>query len=186
LDDFDGPDAQLGAGEEPDLNGGPAEHDDVPAGEAVAEDDVRPQLPKRPTANFYCRVAGLPLHPQTEITVKQACFAALRVKIDYNVHDAAFDCLMKFAAAILPPGHFLPGSWHLMKAVVGVESAEEYCHHLCPNPLCCYVFPDLDRSEWSAHHDECCKNCGCARFKTVAGRLAPRRRCEILSNWLPD
>lgn len=63
-----------------------------------------------------------------------------------------------------------------MKAVAGVQQADQYCHHLCANPLCGCVFPDLDKSDWEAHKDQCCLECGMRRFKHVSGRLAPRKR----------
>lgn len=66
-------------------------------------------LPKRPTARFYCEVADEKLYPGTDVTVNQAVYCALKIKVDYNIHDLAFDSLIKFTAAILPSGHFLPG-----------------------------------------------------------------------------
>ena len=70
-------------------------------------------------------------------------------------------------------------SWHLMKAVIEVQSADQYCHHLCPNPACGYVFRDVDRSEWPTAANDCCPDCGSSRFKHVAGRLVPRKRCAF-------
>lgn len=75
--------------------------------------------------------------------------------------------------------HLCYRSWHLMKAVVGVDAADTFCHHLCPNPSCGHVFPDLERAEWEGRADECCPQCGCARFKHVAGRLAPAKRHDL-------
>lgn len=80
--------------------GAHGEHDDP---------EVRPALPRRPTARFYQQVSRKPIHPLTSTTVYQACYCALKIKVDYNIHDLAFDCMVKFAAAILPPGHYLPG-----------------------------------------------------------------------------
>ena len=64
-----------------------------------------------------------------------------------------------------------------MKALVHVHSADEYCHHLCPNQSCGHVFPDVARSEWPSAADHCCPECGASRFKYVAGRLVPQKRC---------
>lgn len=64
-----------------------------------------------------------------------------------------------------------------MKAVAGVQQADQFCHHLCANPLCGHVFEDLDKGQWEAHRSDSCPECCMRRFKNVGGRLAPRRRC---------
>lgn len=100
----------------------PDEQEDLPPDDAVAAvaedaaDNAAPAgpgqrrlLPKRPAAKFYCEVADETLHAGTQTTVNQAVYCALKIKVDYNIHDLAFDSMIKFAAAILPPGHFLPG-----------------------------------------------------------------------------
>lgn len=89
-------------------------NEDVPADNGQNEGPAalagaRRVLPKRPTAKFYCEVANETLHPGTQITVNQAVYCALKIKVDYNIHDIAFDSMIKFASAVLPPGHFLPG-----------------------------------------------------------------------------
>ena len=78
----------------------PAPHDAPP---------VRPTLPKRPTGAWYASVGHLALHEHTEITVLQASYALLKIKIDYSIHDTAFDIMLKATSAFLPNGHFLPG-----------------------------------------------------------------------------
>lgn len=101
--------------EAPDVGGGGEGGAPAPGGpggegpQEPAAPGARPVLPKRPTARFYCSVANEPLHPGTTTTVNQAVYCALKIKVDYNVHDLAFDSMIKFASAILPPGHFLPG-----------------------------------------------------------------------------
>ena len=174
----------------------PAPHDAPP---------VRPTLPKRPTGAWYASIGHHTLHKHTTITVLQASYALLKIKIDYSIHDTAFDIMLKATSAFLPKGHFLPGyatdlhclcgfyilifskflrlcsSWHLMKALVNVHSADEYCHHLCPNPACGHVFPDVARREWARAADHCCPECGSSRFKYVAGRLVPQKRCVACS-----
>lgn len=65
-----------------------------------------------------------------------------------------------------------------MKAVAEVESADQFCHHLCPNPACGHVFPDVPRKDWPTAAEQCCPECASARFKHVAGRLVPQKRCD--------
>lgn len=71
-----------------------------------------------------------------------------------------------------------------MKAVAGFQQADRFCHHLCANPLCGHVFDDLEKAQWESHRDECCPECCMRRFKHVAGRLAPRRRCVAVALFL--
>jgi predicted nucleic acid-binding Zn-ribbon protein len=66
-----------------------------------------------------------------------------------------------------------------MKAVAEVHSADQYCHHLCSNPACGHVFPDVPRKDWSSVAEQCCPECATARFKYIAGRLVPQKRCAL-------
>ena len=77
-------------------------------GGADADPPARPQLPLRPTAQFYISVGNLALHPHTTITVLQACYSLLKIKVDYGIHDAGFDVMLKAVSAFLPQGHYLP------------------------------------------------------------------------------
>lgn len=42
------------------------------------------------------------------MTVLQASYTLLKIKVDYTIHDTAFDCMLKAMSALLPEGHFLP------------------------------------------------------------------------------
>ena len=46
-----------------------------------------------------------------------------------------------------------------MKAVAEVESADQFCHHLCPNPACGHVFPDVPRKDWPTVAEQCYPQC---------------------------
>lgn len=69
-----------------------------------------------------------------------------------------------------------------MKGTIGMHMAEDYCHHLCPNPGCSYKFKDVDRQAWGTVKDETCPECGSSRFKYQAGRLVPCKTCA--ASWL--
>lgn len=63
-----------------------------------------------------------------------------------------------------------------MKGVIGMHMAEDYCHHLCPNPACGHVFRDVARASWADVKDDTCPGCSSSRFKYQAGRLVPCKR----------
>ena len=79
------------------------------AGAEGAQPAIRPRLPKRPTARWYLDHGHWTLHCLTNVTVLQASYTLLKIKVDYTIHDTAFDTMLKAMSAMLPDGHFLPG-----------------------------------------------------------------------------
>jgi hypothetical protein len=76
--------------------------------------------------------------------------------------------------------HDLYRSYHELKSALGVMPAAHYEHHMCPEPHCCKVFPDLPRSEWDKpeHRDFVCPHCHVGRrFKQKTGHSEASKRC---------
>lgn len=52
--------------------------------------------------------------------------------------------------------------------------------HMCPEPRCCTIFPQRDRSEWRSHTDETCAYCLTGpRFLQRGGHPQPSQRCAL-------
>ena len=86
--------------------GGPADG----AGDAPAGAHGGPGIHrKRRGPDFYRERGNDPLHTGTAATVFQACYALLKLKIEYSIHDTAFDLILGVISDILPEGHIFPG-----------------------------------------------------------------------------
>ena len=71
-------------------------------------------------------------------------------------------------------------SYHEFKAALGVMPAAEFEHHMCPEPHCSRVFPDLPRADWAKpeHRHAVCPHCKVGRrFKDRAGHPEASKRC---------
>ena len=99
----------LGAEAANDVGAGAAGAAGAAAGAEGAQPAIRPRLPKRPTARWYLDHGHWTLHCLTNVTVLQASYTLLKIKVDYTIHDTAFDTMLKAMSAMLPDGHFLPG-----------------------------------------------------------------------------
>jgi len=64
---------------------------------------------KRRGPAFYHERGNDSLHSGTTATVFQACYALLKLKIEYSIHDTAFDLILGVISEILPAGHIFPG-----------------------------------------------------------------------------
>jgi hypothetical protein len=61
----------------------------------------------------------------------------------------------------------------------GVKNPRAFEMHLCPNPECCRVFPQLDPEQWAAQIHDYCPFCGSHRFKIRAGEPVAAKRCAV-------
>jgi hypothetical protein len=71
--------------------------------------------------------------------------------------------------ALLPPGHILPGSLYMCKAVIAYKGPEMYEQHACRRQ--CHCFPYIQKHEYLAHKDDCCPVCNEPRFEYAVSAI---------------
>lgn len=133
--------------------------------------------PRRGTGAWLRANRDKPITPGHHVTVVQACYWLAIMKNEHRVTDEVVDrvCAMMHHL-ILPKGNLYPSSYHMVKAVLGVESSAACVQHICDK--CWSVFPPMETSEYQANSDAVCTNKGCGhpRFNvTESGTAQPRR-----------
>ena len=100
--------------------------------------------------------------------VLQHCYTSMHEKVLGKTTDKAFDRACRYQHDVLLAGlesNLQPPSLYITKKVLGVEEAEKYEWHVCPND--CQAFPQISKAEWRAHANDTCDECGAHRFRVV-------------------
>lgn len=141
----------------------------------AAQQGGRP--PKKGTGAWLCAHRGDPITPGHAVTVVQACYWLATMKNDHRVTDTVIDqyCAMMHHL-ILPPDNLYPASYHMVKAVLDVESSTTCTKHICDK--CWTVFPTMDPAQYHGNADAVCaaEGCGNRRFDvSETGGVFPKR-----------
>lgn len=132
---------------------------------------------KKGTGAWLCEHRGDPIAPGHTVTVVQACYWLASMKNDHRVTDTVIDqfCAMMHHL-ILPADNLYPASYHMVKAVLDVESSKACTRHICDK--CWTVFPDMHSALYPGNADAVCaaEGCGNRRFDVSdTGVVLPKR-----------
>jgi hypothetical protein len=84
------------------------------------------------------------------VSLREELYALAHLKYTSKQKDLNVDQNCKWKAKkSLAPGNSHPGSWHMVKRILGVPSPAEYEHHVCINDCC--RFPSLPLGENLMH-----------------------------------
>lgn len=132
---------------------------------------------KRGTGAWLRSCRAQPIHPGSPVTVLQAAYWLGTMKNENRVTDEVIDRLCGMIhKLLLPPGNLFPPSYHMVKAVLEVESSTACAKHICDK--CWSVFPHLEHADYSACSDAECTRPGCCNKRfTVSdsGVVVPKR-----------
>jgi hypothetical protein len=132
------------------------------SGEGVDQPGVTVGSGRRDAEYYLARLHSY-LYPGAKLTLIEACYALGMEKLKGHVSDTAMDRMCRYKAEVLlPHGNIHPPSLYLLKKCLQVEDAHQYEQHLCINGCC--RFPQLRKSQFSAHRGERCPKCKEPRF----------------------
>ena len=108
------------------------------------------------------------LFPGSDITLQEAVYGLLMWKRTYSVGRTAMDTLMKLISSrMLPKGHILPPTLHLLQRVSEAQEWDEYEVHVCCRKGCeGHAWDYIPRAEWRDHMSDVCPHCKGPRFKS--------------------
>ena len=108
------------------------------------------------------------LFPGSKITLQQAVYGLLMWKRVYSVGRKAMDTLIKLISTrMLPQGHILPPSLHILQRVSEAQEWDEYEVHVCGKKSCAgHAWDYIPRGNWKEHCNDVCPHCSGPRFKS--------------------
>lgn len=133
--------------------------------------------PKRGTGAWLRSRRSDPITPGCSVTVLQAAYWLGTMKNENRVTDEVIDRMCGMIhKLLLPPGNLFPPSYHMVKAVLEVESSSTCAKHVCDK--CWSLFTHMEPIDYSACCDDVCTKPGCGnrRFNVSdSGVVAPKR-----------
>lgn len=124
------------------------------------------------SAAWYRQHQHDPIYPGAAITVLQAAFLILTMKLDLQLRSTAVDKICRRdKEVLLPRGNLYPPSLHTARQLVGCKSLRVYEHHACVND--CHTWDPLPKSN-TAHTQGIAapRSCACTRCPARASSLA--------------
>jgi hypothetical protein len=138
------------------------------------------------TPQWYKQRLRDKLFPGSKFTLQQAVYGLLMWKRVYSVGRQAMDTLIKIISTrMLPRGHILPPTLHLLQRVSEAQEWDEYEVHVCGKKSCQgHAWDYIPRANWKEHSDDVCPHCSGPRFKSsnVTGTFG--LTCICLSNYI--
>ena len=119
------------------------------------------------TMAWYKQRLADKLFPGSLFTLLEAVYFLLMWKRTYRIGRQAMDSVIKLISTrMLPAGHILPPTLHMVQRVSGAEEWDQYEVHICGKKGCKgHAWDYIPRTEWREHRDDQCPYCKTPRFK---------------------
>lgn len=84
-----------------------------------------------------------------------------RIELRHHLGRACIDDILALLCDVLPPGTPLPRTAKMFHSVLDLQQVDQYERQLC---TCGWLYPPVDRKEWTAVACDVCPKCNEPRF----------------------
>ena len=141
----------------------------------VEEEEVEEDLPDYDPENegFESPLLNDPAYPGSELTLQQHLLTIMKFASKEKMSLSGLESLLQTFSLLLPQGNRIPTTVYKLFAMLELN-IEKFQKHVCKND--CFVFTDVDKSEYHLHAEDTCPKCHEKRFVRNGRALSPAKK----------